>query len=197
MTASRSSGAGEAHQGPSRQRGFRILAVGVPTLLGVALLVGVAMSRGMLEIHLAEGVVQFRDPSKMMYAFNYEASGHVVLYDEKLGWRNPPNLIGRTFEHPLRINANGLRGRAHGFAKPSGTERVLVLGDSYTWGFDVGDGEVFSEILEQRLGRTRKRTPSRSSTPGFRVGGPIRSICSSWTKACATNPTSWCWPSTS
>jgi lysophospholipase L1-like esterase len=141
----------DAEASPTRRGWFRLLAVGIPTVIGVALLVAFALARGMLEISLAEGVVQLRDPSKMMYAYNYDASGHVVLYDEKLGWRNPPNLIGRTFGHPLRINARGLRGRNYPYAKPGATDRILVLGDSYAWGFDVGDAEVFSEVLEARL----------------------------------------------
>jgi hypothetical protein len=134
-----------------RQRWFKIVALGVPAAAGLSAIIAVAMARGMLEISLTHGVVQFRDPAKLMRAYNYEQSGHVVLYDEKLGWRNPPNLIGRSFEKPLRINARGLRDRDHPYAKPSGTQRILVLGDSYTWGFDVADSEVFSEILEENL----------------------------------------------
>ncbi len=134
-----------------REQWFRVVAVVVPTSLGLALVVAVAIARGMLEVSLAHGIVQFRNPSNLMYAHNYDESGHVVLYDEKLGWRNLPNHIGRTFGNPLRTNAQGLRDRDYPYAKPRGTRRIVVLGDSYTWGFDVGDDEIFTEVLERRL----------------------------------------------
>ncbi len=134
-----------------RQRWFKIAAIGVPMVAGLAAMIALAMDRGMLEVSLRHGIVQFRDPAKLMRAYNYEQSGHVVLYDERLGWRNPPNHIGRSFEKPLRINARGLRDRDHAYAKPSGSQRILVLGDSYTWGFDVADDEIFTKILEEKL----------------------------------------------
>ncbi|MFT5441610.1 MAG: lysophospholipase L1-like esterase [Myxococcota bacterium] len=141
-----------------RQRLFRLLAFGVPAALGVAILLVVATSRGMLEMNLEHGTLELRDPAKLMYALNHDESGHVVLYDETLGWRNPPNHKGRTFGNPLWINAKGLRGRDRPYAKPVDTRRILVLGDSYTWGFDVGDDEVFTEVLEDRLAEEPRKT---------------------------------------
>jgi hypothetical protein len=136
-----------------RRRWFKVAAIGLPIAVGLAAMMAFAMARGMLEISLAHGIVQFRDPAKLMRSYNYEQSGHVVLYDEKLGWRNPPNFIGRSFENPLRINAQGLRDSDHAYAKPTGTQRIMLLGDSYTWGFDVAGDEIFTEVLEQNLAR--------------------------------------------
>ena len=136
---------------------FRVVAIGVPTLVGLATLVALAISNGMLEVHLAEGIVEFRDPAKFMRAHNYEESGHVLLHDETLGWRNPPNYIGRTYDKPLRINSQGLRDREYDFEKPDGTTRILVLGDSYTWGFDVANDDIYTEVLERTFGEEGKR----------------------------------------
>ncbi len=51
----------------------------------------------------------------------------------------------------LTINAQGYRGRDWSRTRRPGTRRVLVLGDSMTFGFGVGDDEVFPARLERRL----------------------------------------------
>ena len=52
----------------------------------------------------------------------------------------------------LNSNSKGVRGRReHGDAKAPGTTRILVLGDSFTFGEDVGDDETYSDQLERLL----------------------------------------------
>lgn len=81
----------------------------------------------------------------------HEHSGHFYLYDPKLGWRNVPNRKSTTRGNPLTINSRGLRDREYAYKKPDGMRRLLVLGDSFAWGYGVGDGEMFPEVLERRL----------------------------------------------
>ena len=47
------------------------------------------------------------------------------------------------------INSLGLRGEEVSLEKPAGTQRILVLGDSYTFGVFVEDQETYSAILQQ------------------------------------------------
>jgi lysophospholipase L1-like esterase len=54
----------------------------------------------------------------------------------------------RTF--PYRTNAHGLRDRDRP-AKQSGTKRVLVMGDSYTWGYAVAEEEAYPQVAERLL----------------------------------------------
>src|SRR5207237_633528 len=49
-------------------------------------------------------------------------------------------------------NADGFRDRTYPRAKPPGTFRVVVLGDSITLGWGVALEESFPKRLEQRLG---------------------------------------------
>jgi lysophospholipase L1-like esterase len=60
---------------------------------------------------------------------------------------------------PTRINSFGLRSPEVAVPKPEGTFRVLLLGDSYTFGFMVGEDDVFARRLEARL-RTLDGLPS-------------------------------------
>jgi lysophospholipase L1-like esterase len=52
---------------------------------------------------------------------------------------------------PTHTNSFGLRSPEVAVPKPAGTLRVLLLGDSFTLGFRVGDDEVFARVLERQL----------------------------------------------
>ena len=54
----------------------------------------------------------------------------------------------RTF--PYRTNSHGLRDRDRP-AKQPGTKRVLVMGDSYTWGYAVAEEEAYPQVAERLL----------------------------------------------
>jgi len=86
-----------------------------------------------------------------LYEPGHEKTGHRYIYDKTYGWRNIPNWRGTTFGQPLTINSKGLRDSEHSYAKPAGSQRILILGDSYTWGYGVGDDEVYTEVLERKL----------------------------------------------
>jgi hypothetical protein len=67
----------------------------------------------------------------------------------KGGLRNEPVFGGRL----LNSSAAGIRGRqASGYEKLDGRPRILVFGDSFTFGEEVGDDETYSHFLEQMLG---------------------------------------------
>jgi lysophospholipase L1-like esterase len=62
-------------------------------------------------------------------------------------------LIGEQVQEPPRYRRNerGLRDRDYG-AKPDGTRRILMLGDSFTYGSGVRDEEaVFPRLVEKEL----------------------------------------------
>src|SRR4029453_17992017 len=48
-------------------------------------------------------------------------------------------------------NSFGLRSAEVAVPKPAGTFRILLLGDSFTFGFRAADEMVFARKLEQRL----------------------------------------------
>jgi len=76
-------------------------------------------------------------------------------YDSLLGWAHQPQQEG-IFETPqfrtvVRINEEGLRDREHSYKRQNDIERVLVLGDSFAWGYGVEESERFSQQLEEAL----------------------------------------------
>lgn len=83
----------------------------------------------------------------------HQRTGHRYLYDQKLGWKNIPHWIATTKYRRLTINSKGLRDREHAYEKAKHVRRILVLGDSFAWGYGVADHEVFTEILEDELRR--------------------------------------------
>jgi len=77
-------------------------------------------------------------------------------YDSLLGWAHEPGQEGR-FETPqfhtvVRINDKGLRDRSHSYERQNGIKRILVLGDSFAWGYGVEESERFSQLLEKSMG---------------------------------------------
>ena len=77
-------------------------------------------------------------------------------YDSLLGWAHEPGQRGvfetSEFQIGVRINENGLRDRLHSYERQDDIGRILVLGDSFAWGYGVKDAERFSERLEEALG---------------------------------------------
>ncbi len=75
-------------------------------------------------------------------------------YDERLGWAHRPGASG-VHRHPdfaarVEISSQGLRDREYPEARVAGRCRMLVLGDSFAWGFGVDREEIFHERIEAR-----------------------------------------------
>lgn len=52
-----------------------------------------------------------------------------------------------------RINSDGMRDREHGVAKPAGTVRIAVLGDSFAEAMPVEQDQAFWTVMERELAR--------------------------------------------
>ena len=78
------------------------------------------------------------------------------LPDEYVHHKYAPNATQRAY-HPvdfdvsIRINNIGFRGADVNLEKEPGVSRILMLGDSFTFGAGVGDDETFSAVLEEIL----------------------------------------------
>ena len=76
-------------------------------------------------------------------------------HDPLLGWHHRPGQQGlfvRAGDRiEVRINDRGLRDHDYAYQRSAGKQRILVLGDSFAWGFGVAQDEVFTERIEAAL----------------------------------------------
>lgn len=72
-------------------------------------------------------------------------------YDPRLGWRNRPNVDGTFFGTHVRHNASGQRDKERQPARRGKGPRVMVLGDSFVWGFRIEASDRFTDRLEQMM----------------------------------------------
>jgi hypothetical protein len=73
-------------------------------------------------------------------------------HDPELGWTLLENLDGVVLNGaPVHSNAAGMRGRREYPRERGAGLRVVALGDSFTFGQCVADGETFAARLEERL----------------------------------------------
>ena len=124
----------------------------------------------------------------------HERTGHFYLFDATLGWRNVPNWTAKTRGQPLTINSRGLRDREYTLAKPLGVKRLLVLGDSFVWGYGVGDDDIFTEVLERRF--ESERRPWQVVNTGVSGWGTDQQYLFLKNEGLSISPTWCCWPFT-
>ncbi|MDG1893746.1 MAG: GDSL-type esterase/lipase family protein [Fuerstiella sp.] len=134
-----------------RPKLFRWFVVSVPILAGLIAAVAILVQRDWIVVDRQSGSLQLQNPPLYLQEAGSELTGHKYLYDELLGWKNIPDWKATTHNRELTINSKGLRDREYEYDKPDGVRRILVLGDSYVWGYGVADHEVFTEVLETRL----------------------------------------------
>ena len=99
------------------------------------------------------------DPSwRLRWVASHGATGRLQYeidqWHPRRGWALKANLRDVPVQRGKTLNSNsrGVRGRAeHAEGKPAGLTRILVLGDSFTFGEDVGDDETYSHHLQSLL----------------------------------------------
>jgi hypothetical protein len=79
-----------------------------------------------------------------------------ITFDSELGWRPLPNVskIGTVWgvARPASTNSRGWRDPERAYeTKSAGVRRAVAVGDSFTFGTDVDDGERFTDKLAARM----------------------------------------------
>ncbi len=70
------------------------------------------------------------------------------------GYELIPDASAVVVGEPVNVNRLGFRDRERQLAKPAGTRRIVVIGDSHAFGTGVADEEIFTRLLEQNLTAT-------------------------------------------
>lgn len=80
------------------------------------------------------------------------------VHDPLLGYRPKPDYASKdnVWQTQVTIDGDGLRthGRPSIVAGTAAADRVLAVGDSFTFGDQVSDGETWPAYLEEQLGRS-------------------------------------------
>ncbi len=97
----------------------------------------------------------FPPPTRVMTDFRLLTSGYYERH-EVVGWLPRRNVAGvhtkpGSFATTFRTNSHGLRDREHPLEKPPSGTRIVVVGDSFTWGYGVNDDKVYPRVLEPLL----------------------------------------------
>src|SRR5687768_496239 len=78
------------------------------------------------------------------------------VYDKQLIWRLKPNHHETKGEKKFSFNRDGFRDRNHPLKKPENTKRIIVLGDSYTFGgIEYSDEQIFTSQFEKKLNQNK------------------------------------------
>jgi len=88
--------------------------------------------------------------------------------DDLIGIRGRANFTGRLKNAEMDVvisnDAQGFRKPAQEVADASSKRTVFVLGDSFMWGWGVGQGQVVTDLMQERLPDCRVRNFAVSGT---------------------------------
>lgn len=74
-----------------------------------------------------------------------------MVDDPSLGYKHPDSVGYWLGANRVELNSHGLRDDEIPYNKPAGEKRILVLGDSVTFGWGISQGETFSDRMEYLL----------------------------------------------
>lgn len=94
-----------------------------------------------------EALLRWVDPDHLA-RLSGSGLGRLHVYSETLGWTPRPGARLALDGKRLTINSHGYRGATAADAKDPGITRIVMLGDSITFGPDVGDDETFARRLD-------------------------------------------------
>ncbi|WP_372371328.1 hypothetical protein [Candidatus Uabimicrobium sp. HlEnr_7] len=72
-----------------------------------------------------------------------------LVFDSSIGWQNKPKY--KSEDGKIQLNSRGMRSTKEYAKKKSTLKRILILGDSYTFGSHVANNEIYSHYLDEKL----------------------------------------------
>ncbi|OGF14488.1 MAG: hypothetical protein A2W00_04765 [Candidatus Eisenbacteria bacterium RBG_16_71_46] len=138
----------------------------VRSLLGGLLVAAVSLVGSVLAIE-AGGRLAYCLLVEKRLSLQPREPASLFVRDPRLLYRQRPGfdrITGRSRQVRVRVNSLGLRGPERELGRAPGVVRVLALGDSQTWGFDVEEDEAYPQALERLLDAA-----TGAGSPGFEV----------------------------
>jgi lysophospholipase L1-like esterase len=121
-------------------------------LLTRIILLGFVVSLGLVCLEMMTRIIYDRDGMHFgiemwKYAKKIKRPSPIPA----MGHEHTPNREAFLMGVPVKINSAGLRDREFSLSKPKDTYRILVLGDSITFGWGVEEEKTFAKVLESKL----------------------------------------------
>jgi lysophospholipase L1-like esterase len=115
---------------------------------------GLALASICLTLAFLELAVRLLPPP---YDLN---AGYPFTCSNTLGWTGTPDFQGvieyPEFRQEVRFNSLGMHDTDHAPAKPAGTFRILMLGDSFVQAVQVAEAATTHQVLEDDLNQAAK-----------------------------------------
>ena len=119
---------------------------------GLTLLLLVVFVFGLLEISVR--IVQYRGMNFDIEMWKYAKDIKQQSANYDIAHEHRPNSSAFLMGTQVDINSKKLRDQEHSYEKTPGTRRVLMLGDSLTFGWGVRFADTTSQLIEERLNRS-------------------------------------------
>ena len=109
------------------------------------------VATSLLSLLLAFGVVEFAFRLLWLKRFTVAAGIEHSHFHHRYKPYTTYHFATHEFDVTMLTNRYGLRGPDPVLPKPAGVVRILMLGDSFTFGFPVKDEETFCSLIERAL----------------------------------------------
>jgi hypothetical protein len=116
--------------------------------LGANLLLALASILAVLLLLVAAEMAVRRAQPRYLERISLDDLAYLHTYSPVYGWTPRPSFRYTLAGSETTINRLGYRGREVAAARTAGRPRVVMLGDSITFGYGVRDGETFSAVME-------------------------------------------------
>ena len=121
-----------------------------------------------LEVGLRIAFYRSKDFSMEMWKYAVQLKRPVP--DSNLSFAHAPNSQAFLMGVDVKINSHGLRDYEYPLTKPPGTYRIIMLGDSTTFGWGVRLEDTAAKILERKLNEARSAGYKRFEVINAGVG---------------------------
>ena len=119
-------------------------------LLNIVVLI-VALLIGCVAMEVALRVIFAHSLDFSMEMWKYAVQLKRPVANPQLSFAHAPNRSAFLMGVPVSINSEGLRDREFSLEKPPGVYRVMMLGDSTTFGWGVRQEDTAAKFLERKL----------------------------------------------
>src|ERR1700733_9025572 len=122
-----------------------------PTAAMNAIVLVIAILFGCIAMEVALRVIFAHSLDFSMEMWKYAVKLKAPVANPGLSFAHAPNRSAFLMGVPVSINSDGLRDREFSLEKPSGVYRVMMLGDSTTFGWGVKPEDTAAKFLERKL----------------------------------------------